>query len=483
MAFNDLREFIAEVAQLGECRTIEGADWETEIGTLSELEAEQPNPRLLLFDKIGDYPPGYRVVSNLFSTPRRTALALGLPPEAKGVELVQAFKEKLKAGIKLIPPVEVKTAPVKENVHTGDKVNLLEFPVPKWHELDGGRYIGTADCVITRDPEEGWVNFGTYRVQVHDRSTATIRIARSRDGYLIARKYWAKGKPCPVAVSCGQEPLLFSAASWERVPWGVSEYDFAGGLGNKPIQITRGVTTDLPVPATSEIVLEGELMSPEVETLTEGPFGEWPGYYNGPFQEPVFRVKAILHRNDPILQGSPPSRFPGAWTVGRHWQKAAALWNELEKQIPGVRGVRVIEDASVHPMVVISLKQEYEGQAKQAALLATACSATAFCLRFVIVVDEDIDPFNTSEVLWALGTRCEPETAIDIIRGVRGLHGVAWESPENRRLGTSEQSMAIILACKPFHWIKQFPPAIKSSPERLEKTRKKWAHLLGYPPT
>ena len=370
MAFNDLREFIEKAEEIGECKTIEGADWETDIGTLSELEAEQPTPRLLLFDNIEGYPSGYRVASMVFSSPRRTALALGLPLEAEGIELVRAYKEKLKAGIEPIPPVEVETGPVKENIRTGEEVDLFDFPVPKWHELDGGRYIGTADCVIVRDPEEGWVNFGTYRVQVQDKATTTIRIAPSRDGYLIARKYWDRGKACPTAVACGQEPLLFAAASWRRVPWGVSEYDFAGGLGNKPIQVTRGVTTDLPIPATAEIVLEGDLISPEVETLTEGPFGEWPGYYNGPFQEPVFHVKSVLHRNNPILQGAPPSRFPSVWTLGGHLQKAAVLWNELEAQMPGVRGVRMVEDASLHTMVVISLKQEFDGHAKRAALLA-----------------------------------------------------------------------------------------------------------------
>ncbi|MBA7621782.1 Ferulic acid decarboxylase 1 [subsurface metagenome] len=403
---------------------------------------------------------------------------MGLPTDAQGADLVRAYRDKLKKGIKLIPPVKVDSGPVKENILVGDEVDLYKFPSPKWHELDGGRYIGTGDCVIIRDPEENWINLGTYRLQIHDKATTSIRIGPNRDGYLIARKYWEKGLSCPVAVSCGQEPLLFAAAGWRRVPWGVSEYDFAGGLGNKPVQVTPGVITDLPIPATAEVVLEGDLISPEIETLTEGPFGEWPGYYNGPFQEPVFRVRAIVHRNNPIIQGAPPSRFPGVWSLGNHLQRAASLWNDLDKNMPGVRGVRVVEDASVAPIVVISLKQEYEGQAKQAALLAAGSSSTGNCLRFVIVVDEDINPFNTSEVLWALGTRCEPEIAIDVIRGCVGLHGVAWESPENRRLGISAQSTAIILACKPYHWIKQFPPAVKSSQERLNATREKWGNIL-----
>ncbi len=477
MTFNDLREFIGKVDEMGECKVIEGADWETDIGIISELEAEQPSPRLLVFDKIQGYPAGYRVAVNMFATQRRNALALGLPEEARGVELVRAFKEKIKAGIELIPPVEVETGPVKENVLLGKDVDLYKFPVPKWHELDGGRYIGTGDCVIMRDPEEGWVNFGTYRIQVHDKDKTTVRVVPSHDGNRIARKYWSRGMACPAAISCGQAPLLYAAAGWRGLSWGIPEYDFAGGLGNKPIQVTRGITTDLPIPATAEIVLEGELMAPEVETLTEGPFGEWPGYYNGPFQEPVFHVKSILHRNNPIIQGAPPSRFPGVWTLGGDLQKAATLWKELDAQMPGVKGVRMVEDASIHPMVVISIKQEYDGQAKRAALLAVGSGATSLCLRYVIVVDDDVDLFSNSEVLWAIGTRCEPETAIDIVKGTVGLPGVAWESPERKRLGTSRESVAIILACKPYHWMKEFPPSIKSSPERLQKAREKWTHL------
>jgi len=464
MVFNDLREFIEKAEQMGECKIIEGADWETDIGTISELEAEEPNPRLILFDDIQGYPSGYRVAVNMFATPRRNALALGLPEEATGVELVRALKEKIKAGIKLIPPVEVDTGPVKENVLLGDDIDLYKFPAPKWHELDGGRYIGTGDCVIMRDPEEDWVNFGTYRIQVHDKDKTTVRVVHSHDGRIIAQKYWSKGMACPAAISCGQAPLLYAAAGWRGLSWGVSEYDFAGGLGNKPIEVVRGVITDLPIPATAEIVLEGELMSPEVETLTEGPFGEWPGYYNGPFQEPVFHVKSILHRNNPIIQGAPPSRFPGVWTLGGHLQKAATLWNELDAQMHGVMGVRIVEDASIHPMVVISLKQEYEG--------------TSLCLRYVIVVDDDIDPFSNSEVLWAIATRGDPEYAIDIIEGCLGLPGVAWASPEQKRRGSYEQSVAVILACKPYHWMKDFPPSIKSSPERLQKAREKWGSIL-----
>jgi len=174
MLFNDLRDFITEVDKLGECKIIESTDWDLELGLITELFAKQTDSPLLVFDSIKDYEKGYRVAANLFTTQRRTALALGLPLEAKGVELVRAWREKTKGDLKLIPPVEVKTGPVKENIDIGDDVNLYKFPVPKWHELDGGRYIGTADMVITRDPEEGWVNLGTHRVQVQNKNRVVL---------------------------------------------------------------------------------------------------------------------------------------------------------------------------------------------------------------------------------------------------------------------------------------------------------------------
>ena len=139
----------------------------------------------------------------------------------------------------------------------------------------------------------------------------------------------------------------------------------------------------------------------------------------------------------------------------------------------------MIEDAAMHSIVVISIKQEYDGQAKQAAAIAVGCNATAMCLRFVIVVDEDIDPFDTSQVLWALGTRCEPETSIDIIRGCwTGLTDPIL-SPEKRRLDIRHHSVGVILACKPYSWIKEFPSSIESSPELRQRIKAKWKELFS----
>jgi 4-hydroxy-3-polyprenylbenzoate decarboxylase len=296
---------------------------------------------------------------------------------------------------------------------------------------------------------------------------------------IIQERYWSKGLGCPVAVSCGQEPIAYMAANW-AAPWGVCEYDIAGWWRGAPVEITHGVTTDLPIPATAEIVLEGELVPPEVESLSEGPFGEWPGYYTaeGEVKRPAFRVNSVLHRNNPIIQGAPPSRLPAVWTLGRHIQRAAIVWGELDRQIPGVKGVWIVEDATVCHMLVISLKQEYPGHAKQAAMIAAGTQMAAYCLHYVIVVDEDIDPSNMGQVLWAMATRRAPEEAIDIVHGQLGSWMDPTLSPEKRERQDMSTSLAIILACKPYHWKDEFPTPIGLSPELTQKIKGRWKELF-----
>ncbi|MFH0914385.1 MAG: UbiD family decarboxylase [Chloroflexota bacterium] len=475
--FNDLRQFIAKAEEAGEVKHIEGADWNLEIGLITEVEASQPSPRLLLFDRIKDYPPGYRVASNLFSTPRRVALAFGLPEDLAGMDLVRAMKARLDKGVRPIPPVVVKTGPVMENVFTGDQVDILKFPTPWWRKGDGGRYIGTHAVTITRDPDEGWVNIAPQRVQVHNRNTASIFMATGHHGDIMRRKYWAKGKGCPVAVSCGQEPLIFAAGEWP-LPWGSSEFEFAGGLKEAPIEVVKGVTTDLPIPATSEIVLEGELLPPEAGTVIEGPFGEWAGYYAGGARpEPIFRVNAVMHRNNPIIQGTLASVHPAVWTLGRHIWRSAVVWSELDRQVPGVQGVWVVGEAGANSMIAASIKQMYPGHAKQTAQLLNAVQATSLHIRYCIVVDEDIDPSNLPELIWAIGTRTNPVDSIDIARFTRTSETNPAVSPDKRQQGDFTHSTALIVACRPWHWRDKYAKATKSDAESLKEIRRKWSKV------
>jgi len=476
---DDLRQFIKKVADHGELKVVEGADWDLEIGMIGEAQESMPSRPLLLFDKIKGSLPGYRVALNVFASNYRTALGLGLPTDLKGIDLVRAMKDKLAAGVKLVPPIQVESGPVKENIMIGDQVDLLKFPIPKWHALDGGRYIGTGSACVLRDPDGKWINVATYRVQVHSRNTATVMIAQGHHGRDIQKKYWDRGQNCPIAVACGQEPILWAACGWEGKQWGLPEYDFAGGLAGEPVKVTRGVTTDLPIPANAEIVLEGEIVPPSTEMLLEGPFGEHAGYYaSAAAKLPTFRVKSVCHRNDPIIQGNPPSVLPSVWTLGRHLQKAASLWDELEKQVGGIKGVWAAEQGSVHGIMVISIKQDYSGHAKHAGLIAAGSSATRIGCRYVILVDDDIDPSNITDVLWAVSTRCDPYESIDIVRGCYGSIASPFITPEKKAAGQHEESRAIVNACRPYHWMKKYPPSVKTDPEKLKLVRQKWADLF-----
>jgi 4-hydroxy-3-polyprenylbenzoate decarboxylase len=323
------------------------------------------------------------------------------------------------------------------------------------------------------------VNLGTFRTQIHDKNTATVYISPGKQTDIIRRKYWAKGKACPAVVICGSEPVLYYVAAIQ-FPWGNSEYGIAGWLKNSPIKVTTGISTDLPIPATAEIALEGEMLPPEVEKREEGPFGEWTGYYaSGAKLQPVFRIKSILHRNNPVILGTPPlMNFASAYAVTTA-QRLAMLWNELDNIVPGIKGVSALEGARGLYMPVISIKQMYPGHAKHTALAAASSRILAYHYgRYVIVVDDDIDPANTSEVLWAIATRCDPSTSIDILRGCWSTGLDPTISPLQKAEGNLTNNKATVIACKPYHWMEKYPTSFKLSLEEVTKVKEKWHHLF-----
>jgi 4-hydroxy-3-polyprenylbenzoate decarboxylase len=211
----------------------------------------------------------------------------------------------------------------------------------------------------------------------------------------------------------------------------------------------------------------------------EGPFGEWAGYYAGGVTPmPVCRIKSVMHRHNPILQGNPPSILPSVWTLGRHLQKAASLWDELDREVGNIAGVWMVEEGAIHGIVVIAVRQIVSGQAKHAGLIAAGSSATRIGCRYIILVDDDVDPSNISDVLWALSTRTDPATSIDIVRGCYGSAANPAVPQENKEAGQFEESRAIINACRPYHLRNKYPPSIRSDAAVLKKTREKWVHLF-----
>ena len=309
---------------------------------------------------------------------------------------------------------------------------------------------------------------GTYRVEIHDKATATVYFDPGKHADMIRRKYWSKGQCCPTVVTCGQDPLLVQIGAM-RLPWGMPEYSYAGWWRKEPVKVIRGPTTGLPIPADAEIALEGEMVPPDVDTRLEGPFAEWTGHYSPAKPEAAFKVKCILHRDDPIILGVLPFLgFGVPYSYRRLW--AARVWSVLDKLIPGVTGVFMLDELE-HTALVISLRQQYGGHAKQAALAAIGCQS--YDVKYVVVVDEDIDPSNVREVLWALALRGNPEE-FDTVRGTWCCALNPLLSPQKREVGDITSSAAIITACRPYHWIKDFPPLVLIPPEVRENVEAKW---------
>lgn len=470
--YGDLRDLIGRIESMDELVRIDGADWDLEIGGILDMIYHErgQNPPALLFDNIKGYPEGYRVSVGSTNSPRRFALIMGLPEPDHPLDAVAAFCDRLQGDFQPIPSKAVKDGPILENVDRDDDVNILKFPVPKLHELDGGRYIGTNDVVIMRDPDTGWINAATYRVQVHDEKTTGLWISPGKQGRIILDKYLSRGEPCPVAICCGIDPMLFIFGG-TKIPEGISEIDYAGGHKNCAFDVVESELYKLPIPAEAEVVLEGEVSV--TDKRPEGPFGEFTGYYASAVRdEPTVAIRRVYHRNDPILTVACPMRPPTDYSAAASMIHAAMIWAEMARaDLPGIRGVWV--PWATRLACVVSIEQMYAGHAKQAAMLAASVQAGGFCGRYTVVVDDDIDPTDIDAVLWAMATRSDPASDIDIVRNT-------WSTPLDPLLPEPpfQNTRALIDACRPWAHRDTFPPVAEPSKELRAKTRQKWGHLL-----
>jgi 4-hydroxy-3-polyprenylbenzoate decarboxylase len=260
-----------------------------------------------------------------------------------------------------------------------------------------------------------------------------------------------------------------------EIPYGKNEMEAAGGILGEPVEVINMPRTGLPVPANSEIAFEGYIHPND--TVEEGPLGEWTGYYaSGSAQEPAIRIATMMHRNDPILVGAIPAVPPNDNTFYLGTFRCGAVWNQLEAAgIPEVRGVWAHEAGGSRFMLAVSIKQLYGGHAKQAGMVASHCHAGAYCNRWTIVVDEDIDPTNINDVIWAMCTRCDPRIQVDIIHGgwSSALDPMCYDTEKDRR-----NSRVVIDACIPFNRQKTFPTIARSSKALDDRMRAKWAHEL-----
>lgn len=473
--FDSLRDYLSAVDELGLLREIEGADWEKEIGALTETVALSDNPVTLLFDSIVDYPRGHRVVTNPYVSIELQALALGFDPDQPKVKLVEQWREKL-ADLEQIPTVEVSEGPITQNVIEGDDVNILDIPVPLWHEEDGGRYFGTGDTVITQPVDGEWTNLGVYRTQVHSDRKMGLYVAPNHHGRAHMQEYWDRGEDAPVVVTGGQSPAVYASACYP-LPGGQSELEFAGGLKDEPIEVVVDEeNTGLPVPAHSEIAVLGHVPSPDEELHEEGPFGECRGYYTGKRELPVIHVDAIWHRDRPILQGNPPMRGSASThALGAEITTSARIWESIEEDIPGIQGVYSLyqQCQSGPDLLAISLEQQYPGHVKQAAAQAVSVAA-GVRTNAVIVVDEDIDPGNMQDVLFAFSTRCDAPNDINYVHGLSTSNLDPRLTSEERDRGETTHNPMLIDACIPYSRKDEFPPTCRIDEDLRERMKEKW---------
>jgi len=298
--FRDLRDLLRKVDEIGELKVIrEEVDWNEEVAAITYMAAKKKGSPALYFEKIKGYPEGFKVLTNVLgSSLNRIALSLGLPPNLSAINMIRETKDIFKRSI---PPevIDKEKAPVNENIVMGDDVDLYLFPAPKMWPLDGGRYIGTGDVVITKDPEDGHFNLGTYRQMILSKNEVGFYVSPGKDALLHREKWWKMGEPCEVAAAYGIDPVPFIVGSM-GFPRNVSEYDHAGGIKGEPVRVVKGEVTDLLIPADAEIVVEG--ISYPDRLKDEGPFGEFQGYYGRPGgPTPFIEVKCIHYRNNPIL--------------------------------------------------------------------------------------------------------------------------------------------------------------------------------------
>src|SRR5574341_580027 len=474
----DLRAWLAEVKKLGELREVRGADWNLELGAISELNVKKDVPPALLFDEIKGYPKGHRVLTCSTSSPARLSSILRLPVQKTHKGLVEALRGKpaqWQAAASQYSPVTVERGPVFENEQRDGKVNLESFPSPLWHELDGGRYIGTGCSVVTRALDSDWVNVGTYRVQMLDRNHVALDMVPGKHGRQHYEKHKKAGKRFPVAIVLGADPLGYLISGIE-IPFGMCEWNYVGAILGQPVAVTPGPLTGLPFPAAAEIVLEGHV-EPNDER-TEGPFGEFHGYYPGKAgTAPAVTVTRVYFRSEPILMGSPPAKPPNDYSYSKAVMRSALLHDALiAAGVPDVQAVWAHEIGGARMFNVVAIRQRYAGHARQAGHVLSQCGVGAYMSRYSVVVDDDIDPSSLQEVMWAVATRSDPATGIDIIQ--RGMGSKNDPMYVAYPYAAPFSSKAIIDACRPWDHLEEFPIVAEASKELQEKTRAKWKDLL-----
>ncbi|MGA9173590.1 MAG: non-oxidative hydroxyarylic acid decarboxylases subunit C [Thermoactinomyces sp.] len=413
MAYKDLRDFLATLEKEGQLLTIsDEVKPEPDLGSaaraISNLGDQTP---ALLFNNIYGY-NNARVVMNLIGSWPNHALMMGLP---KNTPLKEQFFEFARRYSQFPVPVQrEETAPFHE-VEITENINLFDIlPLFRLNQGDGGFYIDKA-CVISRDvtdPENfNKQNVGIYRMQVKGKDRLGIQPVPQHDIAIHLRQAEERGENLPVAIALGCEPVITTVAATPLL-YDQSEYEMAGAIQGEPYKIVKAKLSNLDIPWGAEVVLEGEILAGVREY--EGPFGEFTGHYSGGRSMPVIQIKRVYHRKNPIFEhlylGMPWTEIDYMMGINT----CVPLYQQLKDAFP--EEIVAVNAMYTHGLVaIISTKRRYGGFAKAVGMRAlTTPHGLGYC-KLVIVVDEDVDPFNLPQVMWALSTKMHPKHDVVII--------------------------------------------------------------------
>jgi 2,5-furandicarboxylate decarboxylase 1 len=390
----NFRQFLDRLRQAGELVDLHQPVDIRHIATL----VDQAETALFFHNVIGYDMP---VVSGIIRSRERAIMAMGC-------ETFGEIEEKLANAIaKPIPPKHIKTSPTREVTMLGDDVDLYKLPIPMSSIYDGGPMI-TAGVVIAKDPELG-MNSGIYRFIVKEKSLTGIDLVTPNNMRLFAQRAYEAGRPCPISISIGTHPFEITGSGY-RAPLGVDEMAIAGGLRGAPVELAPCQTIDMPYIADAEIVLEAEIM-PTGWTWPEGRFGEFTRLMGGLHWNPLVRIKAISMRKDAIYYNL-HMPWENTWLAAP--TRYTAIRTALKTAGVQVKDINVTLGGCAFWHAVISIKKA-PGEAKNALLAALS----VMDLKHVVVVDDDIDVNDPTDVEWAIATRVQGDRDIMIVTNAR----------------------------------------------------------------
>ena len=395
--FNDIREFIRRLEDKGELIHIrERLSPKFEIPAFLKYLSKERNVAVF-FDDVEDYK--ISVVGNLLGSKSRLALAMGVSERDVPGKYLSSRKSSVK-------PIVINDGPVKEVEILKDIDITKTIPVLTHHERDSGPYF-TCGITIAKDPETGIRGMGIHRIQVKDKNTIGIFLATPPLSHFLS-KAEEKGKPLEIAIVVGNDPLtFFSSVIW--APIGVDKLDIAGGLAGRAVELVKCSTVDMEVPAHSEFVLEGSIIPGERQE--EGPFGESTGYYFT-YHNPVAKISAITHRKDAIYQALMPFTSEEAVLLDFSWEMDNL--KEIQEVNPLVKKIHLL---NMGLMAVVQIRKGSDEDGRQ---IIGKLFSSPF-IKVIIVVDEDVDPYDPQDVSWAISTRVQPDRDVLIRSGMDGM--------------------------------------------------------------